>query len=185
MTCYSIGNLLIICMYVYAKFVVRNIPSEQSHMKRRDIAGIHWTFNAWGGRVLHWFYTVSISCALYHQLFHVLPGTEEGCYPDWSLDSLVARKVTYHVQDAVKRWWKFTWGDVSFQILGLERVPRFPQKMILEGGSIHVDGEGDVLIRCTYAFFFKAIDRAFATHFILKEGFFVSSWRIIASCSVC
>ena len=94
-------------MYVYAKFVVRNIPSEQSHMKRREIAGIHWTFNAWGGRVLHCFFTVSISCALYHQLFHVLPGTEEGCYPDWSLDSLVARKVTYHVQDAVKRWWKF------------------------------------------------------------------------------
>ncbi|XP_078439593.1 porphyromonas-type peptidyl-arginine deiminase family protein [Wolffia australiana] len=57
------------------------------------IAGIDWTFNCWGG--------------------------EEGCYSDWSLDSLVARK-----------------------ILALERIIRFPHGMVLEGGSIHVDGEG-------------------------------------------
>uniref|UniRef100_A0A1D1YST1 Agmatine deiminase n=1 Tax=Anthurium amnicola TaxID=1678845 RepID=A0A1D1YST1_9ARAE len=58
-----------------------------------QVAGIDWTFNCWGG--------------------------SEGCYSDWSLDSLVARK-----------------------ILALERIPRFPHWMILEGGSIHVDGEG-------------------------------------------
>lgn len=30
------------------------------------------------------------------------------------------------------------------KILEIERVPRFPQSMILEGGSIHVDGEGKI-----------------------------------------
>ncbi|XP_062185725.1 agmatine deiminase [Phragmites australis] len=42
-----------------------------------------------------------------------------GIYDDWSLDSDVAKK-----------------------IVEIERIPRFPHKMILEGGSIHVDGEG-------------------------------------------
>ncbi|KAL6845774.1 hypothetical protein ACP4OV_024349 [Aristida adscensionis] len=40
-------------------------------------------------------------------------------YDDWSLDREVAKK-----------------------IVEIERIPRFPHKMILEGGSIHVDGEG-------------------------------------------
>ncbi|KAG9139046.1 hypothetical protein Leryth_022554, partial [Lithospermum erythrorhizon] len=31
------------------------------------------------------------------------------------------------------------------KILGVERAPRFPQSIILEGGSIHVDGEGTCL----------------------------------------
>ncbi|KAL6177940.1 hypothetical protein ACLB2K_049461 [Fragaria x ananassa] len=61
------------------------------------VAGIDWTFNSWGG-------------------------VDDGCYPDWSLDLLVARK-----------------------ILAIEKVPRFPHSMILEGGSIHVDGEGTCL----------------------------------------
>ncbi|KAG0467550.1 hypothetical protein HPP92_019130 [Vanilla planifolia] len=46
-------------------------------------------------------------------------GGSDGCYSDWNLDILVAQK-----------------------ILALERLPRFPHRMILEGGSIHVDGEG-------------------------------------------
>lgn len=46
-------------------------------------------------------------------------GGSDGCYSDWSLDILVAQK-----------------------ILSLERLPRFSHQMILEGGSIHVDGEG-------------------------------------------
>lgn len=75
-------------------FVVRDRSSEGTEKKTRDVAGIHWTFNSWGG-------------------------IKEGCYPDWSLDSLVAKK-----------------------ILGLERVPRYPESLVLEGGSIHVDGEG-------------------------------------------
>lgn len=58
------------------------------------VAGIDWNFNSWGG-------------------------TEDGCYSDWSLDLLVARK-----------------------ILSLEKIPKFQHQMVLEGGSIHVDGEG-------------------------------------------
>ncbi|OVA12521.1 Peptidyl-arginine deiminase [Macleaya cordata] len=65
--------------------------------QRHKVAGIDWTFNSWGGVL-------------------------DGCYKDWSLDTLVARK-----------------------ILEIERVPRFPQSLILEGGSIHVDGEGTCL----------------------------------------
>jgi len=42
-----------------------------------------------------------------------------GIYDDWSLDSDVAKK-----------------------IVEIERIPRFSHKMVLEGGSIHVDGEG-------------------------------------------
>ncbi|KAL9239436.1 hypothetical protein vseg_013759 [Gypsophila vaccaria] len=60
-------------------------------------AGIDWNFNSWGG-------------------------VDDGCYTDWSHDSLVARK-----------------------ILEIEKIPRFPHSMILEGGSIHVDGEGTCL----------------------------------------
>ncbi|XP_022736346.1 agmatine deiminase-like isoform X3 [Durio zibethinus] len=50
--------------------------------------------------------------------FNSWGGVDDGCYEDWSLDLHVARK-----------------------ILGIERLPRFPHTMILEGGSIHVDGE--------------------------------------------
>lgn len=60
----------------------------------KNIAGIDWEFNAWGGAT-------------------------DGCYVDWSLDSYVAKK-----------------------IVEIERIPRFPHTMVLEGGSIHVDGEG-------------------------------------------
>uniref|UniRef100_A0A0A9D6V6 Agmatine deiminase n=1 Tax=Arundo donax TaxID=35708 RepID=A0A0A9D6V6_ARUDO len=49
--------------------------------------------------------------------------------------------------------WEFNaWGgiyadcsldmDVAKKVMEIERIPRFPHKMILEGGSIHVDGEG-------------------------------------------
>ncbi|KAE9467230.1 hypothetical protein C3L33_00881, partial [Rhododendron williamsianum] len=54
--------------------------------------------------------------------FNSYGGIEEGCYTDWSFDLLLARK-----------------------ILAVEKVPRFPHSMILEGGSIHVDGEGTCL----------------------------------------
>lgn len=35
---------------------------------------------------------------------------------------------------------------IFHQILEIEKLPRFPQSIILEGGSIHVDGEGECLI---------------------------------------
>ncbi|OIW19686.1 hypothetical protein TanjilG_18496 [Lupinus angustifolius] len=77
-------------------FVVRRNPPESSD-EHQQIAGIDWTFNSWGG-------------------------VEDGCYSDWSQDTLVARK-----------------------ILEIEKIPRFPHSMVLEGGSIHVDGEGTCL----------------------------------------
>ncbi|KAJ8772217.1 hypothetical protein K2173_027394 [Erythroxylum novogranatense] len=54
--------------------------------------------------------------------FNSWGGVDDGCYRDWSHDLLVARK-----------------------ILEIEKVPRFYNSMILEGGSIHVDGEGTCL----------------------------------------
>ncbi|XP_058112372.1 agmatine deiminase [Magnolia sinica] len=51
--------------------------------------------------------------------FNSWGGVKEGCYKDWSLDDLVAQK-----------------------IIDIERLPRFKNCIILEGGSIHVDGEG-------------------------------------------
>ncbi|XP_047971029.1 agmatine deiminase-like [Salvia hispanica] len=54
--------------------------------------------------------------------FNGYGGMDEGCYDDWSLDLLIAHKV-----------------------LEIENVPRFSHSMILEGGSIHVDGEGTCL----------------------------------------
>ncbi|PIN06959.1 Agmatine deiminase [Handroanthus impetiginosus] len=73
-------------------FVIENDASSKGKLDSK-IAGIDWTFNSYGG-------------------------TEDGCYKDWSLDLLIARK-----------------------ILEIEKIPRFPHSMILEGGSIHVDGE--------------------------------------------
>ncbi|KAK9114600.1 hypothetical protein Syun_021397 [Stephania yunnanensis] len=79
-------------------FVVcdRDLTSSSGKLEHK-VAGIDWNFNSWGG-------------------------VDDGCYTDWSLDLLVARK-----------------------ILGIERLPRFPHSLILEGGSIHVDGEGTCL----------------------------------------
>ncbi|KNA11867.1 hypothetical protein SOVF_131170 [Spinacia oleracea] len=54
--------------------------------------------------------------------FNSWGGVDDGCYKDWSHDILVSRK-----------------------ILEIEKLPRFPHSMVLEGGSIHVDGEGTCL----------------------------------------
>ncbi|KAG4932620.1 hypothetical protein JHK87_046622 [Glycine soja] len=78
-------------------FVVRRSTTPESGDAVSRIAGVDWNFNSWGG-------------------------LEDGCYCDWSLDLLVAKK-----------------------ILGIEKIPRFSHSMVLEGGSIHVDGEGTCL----------------------------------------
>jgi agmatine deiminase len=54
--------------------------------------------------------------------FNSWGGYDDGCYKDWSHDLLVARKILVN-----------------------ERINRFSHTMILEGGSIHVDGEGTCL----------------------------------------
>jgi agmatine deiminase len=46
----------------------------------------------------------------------------EYCYNDWSLDELINQK-----------------------ICDIERIPQFVPEMVLEGGSIHVDGKGTLL----------------------------------------
>ncbi|CAM6094739.1 unnamed protein product [Calypogeia fissa] len=79
-------------------FLVRNHQVQSSlHENAREVSGVCWTFNAWGG-------------------------LEGGCYDDWSSDEIVGSK-----------------------ILDIERLPKFKHTMILEGGSIHVDGEGTCL----------------------------------------
>ncbi len=65
--------------------------------KRRELRGVDWIFNAWGG----------------------LNG---GLYFPWDQDDLVARKV-----------------------LEIEGAGRYQAPFILEGGAIHVDGEGTLL----------------------------------------
>ncbi|EFJ20532.1 hypothetical protein SELMODRAFT_108641 [Selaginella moellendorffii] len=54
--------------------------------------------------------------------FNAWGGATAGCYRNWEFDSLVARK-----------------------ILEVARLPRFSHTMVLEGGAIHVDGEGTCL----------------------------------------
>ncbi|KAF7058709.1 hypothetical protein CFC21_065709 [Triticum aestivum] len=84
-------------------FVVR----EGDARSRREIAGVDWQYNAYGG---------------YNDLFgpedHQL-NRRKGHEEHITQDNLVARKV-----------------------LELERIPRFETNFVLEGGSIHVDGEG-------------------------------------------
>jgi agmatine deiminase len=65
--------------------------------KRRELRGVDWRFNAWGG----------------------LNG---GLYFPWDQDELVARKV-----------------------LEIEGCDRYSAPFVLEGGAIHVDGEGTLL----------------------------------------
>eukprot|EP00245_Coleochaete_scutata_P001761 TRINITY_DN12214_c0_g9_i1.p1 TRINITY_DN12214_c0_g9~~TRINITY_DN12214_c0_g9_i1.p1 ORF type:complete len:544 (-),score=100.29 TRINITY_DN12214_c0_g9_i1:49-1479(-) len=77
-------------------FIVRD-HQDGDGQQRRDIAGVDWLFNSWGGE-------------------------DEGCYKDWKLDSLVAKK-----------------------ILNLEKIQRFPIPLVMEGGSFHVDGEGTLI----------------------------------------
>jgi agmatine deiminase len=66
--------------------------------KKREVRGVDWHFNAWGG----------------------LNG---GLYFPWDQDDLVARKV-----------------------LEIENRDRYRPAIINEGGAIHVDGEGTVLV---------------------------------------
>lgn len=78
-------------------FIVKDGGSGGNSTQRRQVAGVDWQFNAWGGE-------------------------EGGLYPSWDRDQRVAGT-----------------------ILQLERAQRFPCPIVMEGGSIHVDGEGTLL----------------------------------------
>ncbi|KAL2338256.1 hypothetical protein Fmac_012702 [Flemingia macrophylla] len=108
-------------------FVVRrSTPTLESGDAAHRIAGTDWNFNSWGGK----YSELLIFSTLYSKRdwtaemrgLKNADGLEDGCYSDWSLDLLVARK-----------------------ILEIEKIPRFSHSMVLEGGSIHVDGEGTCL----------------------------------------
>lgn len=74
-------------------FIARGAPGSAS----REVAGVDWQFNAWGGAA-------------------------GGLYPCWERDQLVASAI--------------------LQMVGAKR---FPAGLVMEGGSIHVDGEGTLL----------------------------------------
>src|SRR5688572_13886303 len=65
--------------------------------KRRELRGVDWVFNAWGG-------------------------ISGGLYFPWDQDDLVARKV-----------------------LEIEGADRYRAPLVMEGGAIHVDGEGTLI----------------------------------------
>ncbi len=69
-------------------------PSFVVNRSRRELRGVDWEFNAWGG-------------------------IDEGLYFPWANDDLVASKVCE-----------------------LEGAARYRAPLVLEGGSVHVDGEG-------------------------------------------
>ncbi|KAG8049557.1 hypothetical protein GUJ93_ZPchr0009g454 [Zizania palustris] len=97
-------------------FVVR----EGQTGSMREIAGVDWQYNGYGGfnglfdpiGQLNWRKKISLKLK---KCF----GRHERYEEDYIEDNLVARKV-----------------------LELERIPRFETDFVLEGGSIHVDGEG-------------------------------------------
>ncbi|CBJ27089.1 agmatine deiminase [Ectocarpus siliculosus] len=80
-------------------FVVGGTRSESSERQRgmRNVRGVDWSFNAWGGEF-------------------------GGCFSNWDKDDAIASTV-----------------------LGLVGADRYKANMVLEGGSVHVDGEGTVI----------------------------------------
>lgn len=86
----------------------RNNPNSEGSLKR-NIAGIDWDFNAWGG-------------------------STGGLYPDWQRDKLVASRIISLVNPK---------NDKNNNNVGEVHLFRCP--IVLEGGSIHVDGKGTCL----------------------------------------
>ncbi|CAM9868104.1 unnamed protein product [Scytosiphon promiscuus] len=81
-------------------FVVGGTGNQRSNaqqLRLRNVRGVDWSFNAWGGDL-------------------------GGCFSTWDKDNAIASEV-----------------------LGLVGADRYKAKMILEGGSVHVDGEGTVI----------------------------------------
>jgi agmatine deiminase len=77
---------------------VQFVVKGEAQSGDREVAGIDWVFNAWGG-------------------------LDGGLYKPWDDDDAVPKK-----------------------LLGRLGLRRFESPIVLEGGSIHVDGEGRVLV---------------------------------------
>ena len=113
----------------WPQFVVRDSADG-----KRELAGVDWRFNAWGG----------------------LKG---GLYKDWRDDNLVGgwlqpcspfmtcRPYPSHALSVPPA------AQVAGRILRQENVKRFKCHAVMEGGSFHVDGEGQAL-----SSFFHAAD---------------------------
>ncbi|MCC8066881.1 MAG: agmatine deiminase family protein [Clostridiales bacterium] len=78
---------------------IREMPEEREKQETREVRGIDWQFNAWGGAV-------------------------DGLYARWEKDNLAAKAICE----------------------ALEIDCYDAQNFVLEGGSIHSDGEGTVLV---------------------------------------
>jgi agmatine deiminase len=104
--------------YTHLQFVVQHIEEVSRENKslvedandslelNKNIAGVDWDFNAWGG-------------------------STGGLYPDWQRDKLVASRIVSLLNE------NYTSEK--------EKIPLFPCPIVLEGGSIHVDGKGTCL----------------------------------------
>jgi agmatine deiminase len=66
--------------------------------------------------------------------FNAWGGSTGGLYPDWQRDKLVASRIVSLLQQ-----------DTNNTSNRKQKIPLFPCPMVLEGGSIHVDGKGTCL----------------------------------------
>jgi hypothetical protein len=100
------------------------VSRELSSQTPRAVRGVHWVFNAWGG----------------------LTG---GLYDCWEEDARVAEVCREGVFATAggesERSSPLVVAVLTQKVCELERIPRYAAPIVLEGGSIHVDGEG----RCT------------------------------------
>lgn len=95
------------------QFIVRKRPLKHSSLNR-NIAGIDWNFNAWGGNDLKTF--SHFLAFVIHCLTHFpMAGADDGCYNDWSHDLLVSRKVFWGNKPA-HCWFHISLSSM-FQIL--------------------------------------------------------------------
>ncbi|KAK1383006.1 hypothetical protein POM88_020741 [Heracleum sosnowskyi] len=79
------------------------------------------------------------------QLPHSVSVIEMSMNDSWFRDSGPTFFVNKSKSSPGNTIYKVAGIDWNFNSWGVERLPRFPQSIILEGGSIHVDGEGTCL----------------------------------------
>lgn len=138
-------------MLAAPQFVVREVPGGQ-----RSVAGIDWRFNAWGGQEGGLYSSWQRDDAVAGRILQASRGSRRGrghhagrhssgcsgpsfgapdterCCPAPSWQLLLGRPST-------------TWPTRAVGALQLEGARRFECNIVMEGGSIHVDGEGTLL----------------------------------------